>query len=253
MKKFCAIVVFVAVLAGGALPDSPPAKSPEFVFARLSCSNREEDSWKYWPQYWPDNPPWHHDYPFADELIVALMHELTGISVTPDSYKIVRLDSPDIFQYPFLYLSEPGFMILNDKEVANLAEFIRRGGFIMADDFRTGKYLGYGDPEELEVLRYYLKRAVPERELVRLDMSHPIFHSYYDIDTSNMKPPYGDGVLVPQFWGMSDEHGRLQLIANYNNDIGDFWKYIDLGDKPLDESTRAIRLTVNYIVYAMTH
>jgi uncharacterized protein DUF4159 len=253
MKKIFATVVFIAMLAGGAFSDSPPKKNPEFVFARLSCSNREADSWKYWPDYFPDNPPWHHDYPFADELIVSLMHELTGISVTPDAYKIVRLDSPDIFQYPFLYLSEPGFMILTDKEVANLGEYIRRGGFIMADDFRTGAYLGRGDPEELEVLRYYLKKALPERDLVRLDISHPIFHSYYDIDTLKMKPPYGEEMLVPQFWGMSDEHGRLQVIANYNNDIGDFWKYLDMGDKPLDESTRAIRLTINYIFYAMTH
>ena len=58
-----------------------------------------------------------------------------------------------------------------------------------------------------------------------------------------------DGIRVV----VSDERGRLQLIANYNNDIGDFWKYLDMGDKPLDESTRAIRLTVNYILYAMTH
>ena len=140
-------------------------------------------------------------------------------------------------------------MVLNEKEISNLGEYIRRGGFIMADDFRTGAYLGGRD--ELEVLRYYLKRAVPERELTRLDLSHPIFHTFFDIDTLDMTPPYGN--FVPQFWGMSDEHGKLQLIANYNNDIGDFWKYLDMGDKPLDESTRAIRLTINYIFYAMTH
>ena len=66
-----------------------------------------------------------------------------------------------------------------------------------------------------------------------------------------MNPPYGD--FVPQFWGMSDEHGNLQVIANYNNDIGDFWKYLDHGDKPLKDSSQAIRLGINYIVYAMTH
>src|SRR5262249_53802150 len=176
MKKIFAIVALIAVFSGGASSDPPPRKNPEFVFARLACSNREEDSWRYWPDYFPDNPPWHHDYPFSDELVVSLMHEFTNINVTPDSYKIVRLDSPEIFQYPFLYLSEPGFMILTDKEVANLGEYIRRGGFIMADDFRTGQYLGRGDPEELEVLRYYLKKALPERELVPLDISHPVFH-----------------------------------------------------------------------------
>jgi Domain of unknown function (DUF4159) len=240
-------MVFLAFLVTPAISDwSEP--EPEFVFARLACSNR--DTWiNVWPNYWPDMPPWKHDYPDADEYLIGLVHELTGIHVKPDSYQIVRLDSPEIFKYPFLYLSEPGFLTLNDKEIANLGEFIRRGGFIMADDFRTKDFLG--GPEELEVLRYYLKRAVPERELVRLDIKHPIFHSFFDVDTLNMKPPYGD--WIPQFWGMSDEHGNLQLIANYNNDIGDFWKYLDEGQKPLKESSRAIRLGIDYIVYAMSH
>ena len=246
MKRFLILLVFFVVLARPAISDwSEP--TPEFVFARLACSNR--DSWIYWPSYFPDNPPWHHDYPDSDEFLVGLLHELTGVRVAPNSYKIVRLDSPEVFTYPFLYLSEPGFLALNEKEIANLGEYIRRGGFIMADDFRTAEYLR--GPEELNVLRDYLKRAVPERELVRLDVSHPIFHSFFDIDTLEMKAPYGD--WPPQFWGMSDEHGRLQLIANYNNDIGDFWKYLDHGDKPLKDSTAAIRLGINYIVYAMSH
>ena len=246
MKRFLILLVFTAVLAPPAISDwfEP---DPEFVFARLACSNRE--SWMYWPNYWPDNPPWHHDFPSSDEFLVGLLHELTGVRVTPNSYKIVQLSSDEVFKYPFLYLSEPGFLTLNEKEIKNLGEYIRRGGFIMADDFRTAAYL-HG-PEELEVLRYYLKRALPERELVQIDLNHPIFHSFFDIHTLKMNPPYGD--FVPQFWGMSDEHGNLQVIANYNNDIGDFWKYLDHGDKPLKDSSQAIRLGINYIVYAMTH
>jgi len=246
VKRFLILLVFTAVLAPPAISDwfEP---DPEFVFARLACSNRE--SWMYWPNYWPDNPPWHHDFPSSDEFLVGLLHELTGVRVTPNSYKIVQLSSDEVFKYPFLYLSEPGFLTLNEKEIKNLGEYIRRGGFIMADDFRTAAYL-HG-PEELEVLRYYLKRALPERELVQIDLNHPIFHSFFDIHTLKMNPPYGD--FVPQFWGMSDEHGNLQVIANYNNDIGDFWKYLDHGDKPLKDSSQAIRLGINYIVYAMTH
>jgi hypothetical protein len=69
----------------------------------------------------------------------------------------VRLDKEEIFEYPFLYLSEPGFLELTDKEVANLGEYIRRGGFIMADDFRTAEFLD--GPEELDVLRDYLAQG----------------------------------------------------------------------------------------------
>jgi Domain of unknown function (DUF4159) len=247
VKRILVLLVFFVVLARPAISDWTEPAQPEFVFARLACTNR--DSWIYWPNYYPDMPPWKHDYPESDEFFISLVHELTGIRVRPNSYKIVQLSSPEIFEYPFLYLSEPGFLRLNDKEVANLGEYIRRGGFVMADDFRTGAYLG--GPEELDVLRSYLKLALPERELVRLDVTHPIFHSFFDIASLKMTPPYGG--FVPEFWGMSDERGRLQLIANYNNDIGDFWKYLDEGDKPLQDSTTSIRMGINYVVYSMSH
>ncbi len=225
---------------------------PEFVFARMECTNR--DPFLYWPNYFPANPPWHHDFPSSDRFIIDLLHEITSVRVSPDSFRIVDLESPEVFKYPFLYLSEPGFMDLNDKEIANLGEYLRRGGFIMADDFRTPNFLP-GDRDELEVLRHYLALAVPEYKFARLSVSHPIFHTFYDIPTLEMKPPYGEDTpgFVPEFWGLSDENGNLRLIANYNNDLGDFWKYLDHGDKPLKESGQAIRMGINYIVYAMSH
>jgi hypothetical protein len=251
MKKLLGVIAVLAVLAAPAISDEPAPKHSEFVFARLQVANRL-DYLRFW-----DEAPWHHDYPYSDEFFTGLLHELTGIDVNKDSYRIVQISSPDLFNYPFLYFSEPGFMVLNDKEIAILGEYIRRGGFIMADDFRTANYL-HG-PEELEVLRAYLKRAVPEFELVKLDIHHPIFHAFYDIDTLKMDPPYGREPcretpgFIPEFWGLSDEKGNLRLIANYNNDIGDFWKYLDQGDKPLKESSRAIQLGINYVVYAMSH
>jgi len=113
----------------------------------------------------------------------------------------------------------------------------------MADDFR-------GDVE-LENFRYYLKAAAPERELVRLDLTHPVFGSFYAVDLKDLKPPYGD--WKPEFWGMSDEHGRLQLIANYNNDLGEFWQWVDQGEMPFHPAARSVMLGINYVIYAMTH
>ena len=250
VKKVLMLVALFGVFVRPANSDWLEPK-PEFVFARLACTNR--DPFLYWPDYAPDNPPWHHDYPSSDEFILGLIHEVTGVRVAPDSYKIMNLDSPEIFKYPFLYLSEPGFMELNDKEIANLGQYLRRGGFIMADDFRTGNYLRNWD--ELGVLTHYLHLAVPEYKFARLDVSHPIFHTFYDLPSLDMKPPYGEGTpgFVPAFWGLSDERGNLRVIANYNNDIGDYWKYLDQGDKPLKESGQAIRFGINYVLYAMSH
>src|SRR5262245_29255868 len=102
------VVVVAGLLVTPAMPNWPETR-PEFVFARPAVSSRD------WVQYWQDyvlqdRPPWKHDYPMSDELIEGLLHELTGIRVARNSYKIVRLDKDEIFKYPFLYLSEPGFL-----------------------------------------------------------------------------------------------------------------------------------------------
>ncbi len=239
------LIVALSVFLSTSSSDAPPQDS-EFVFARLQTTQRE------FRMYWLE-APWHHDYPFSDEFFLGMLHEVTGTHATPQAYQIVQLSSNEIFKYPFLYLSEPGFMNLTDREVGNLGEYIRRGGFIVADDFRTANYL-HG-PEELEVLRGYLKRAVPDRDLVRLDLHHPIFHSFFNIDTLDIAPPYGSEVpgFVPQFWGMSDEHGNLQLIANYNNDLGEFWEWVDKGQMPFRPAARSVKFGMNYAIYAMSH
>ena len=248
MKKLFLILTLSAMLPQNAVSDRGKP-SPGFVIGRLQVTNR--DAFTYWPTYFPDNPPWHHDFPDADDLLTKLLQELTKTEVGREQYEIVRLDSDDVFKYPFVYMSEPGFLNLSEKEIKNLGEYIRRGGFIMADDFRVGSFLRHRD--EIDVVRDYLKQALPERELVRLDVKHPIFHTMYDIPDLNMEPPYEIPGSKPEFWGMMDEHGNLQLIANYNNDVGDYWRYLDDGDKPLKESARAVRLGMDYVIYALTH
>jgi hypothetical protein len=252
MKKLFAVVVFLMVLAAPGTSQEPP-KSSEFKFARVQFTQRR------WTQYWREiaedpespGPPWWHDWPFSDEFVTALLKETTGVNTTPDSHQNVDLDNPEIFNYPFLYFSEPGFMQLTDNEVKNLGEYIRRGGFIIADDFREPGMLP-GDPDELEIFRHYLGRAVPEYKLVRLDVSHPIFHQFFDIDSLDYDPPY-NATFRPQFWGLEDEHGRLCVIANYNNDLGDYWEDLDKGDAPLKPAVWATQLGVNYVIYAMAH
>jgi hypothetical protein len=42
-------------------------------------------------------------------------------------------------------------------------------------------------------------------------------------------------------------------LANWNNDLGDYWEWSAEGLYGSDPTNDAYRLGVNYIVYAMTH
>ena len=239
MKKLVALVVFVGVFASVGISDTPSKEKSEFVFARVQFNMTFESVAE------PEEP-WHHDYPYAEDLYLSLIREVTGVFTSEESYVIVRLDEDEIFKYPFLYVSEPGYMDLTEKELTNLREYFNRGGFMILDDFRG---------RDLNNLRAQMKRVFPQREMFKLDVTHPVFHSYYDLDSIDMDSPYSDSRFSgrPEFWGLQDEQGTLILLANQNNDLGEFWEWLDKGEMPLQPAAKSVRLGINYLIYAMTH
>ena len=98
-----------------------------------------------------------------------------------------------------------------------------------------------------------LERVLPGAQPIRLEASHPIFDSFYRIESLEFTHPnFG---LRSQFFGIfedNDPSKRLMMIINYNNDIGDYWEWSDAGYLPIDLSNQAYKLGVNYIMYAMT-
>lgn len=241
MKKLLMLTVALALSASLAVSDGPEKTGAEFVFARAQFNM--DRGWIFETR----EPPWRHDYPFSEDLLLTMISELTGIHTTRASFEIVQLDSPEIFKYPWVYISEPGFFSLTSKEIANFREYLNRGGFVVADDFRG---------RDLDVLRSQMRQVLPRQEMFRLDVTHPLFHSFYNIQSLEMEPPYYDQRFLggnPEFWGINNDDGRLVMIANQNNDLGEFMEDLDHGRNPVKWSATAVRLAINYLVYAMTH
>jgi hypothetical protein len=221
--------------AFGFFPNNEPSPT-EFILAR----------WHYGTGRY-NTGGWAHDYPTAEEHILQIMKETSAINVDRMSYRIVELSSPEIFQYPFSYVSEPGEMFLTDQEVVNLREYIGRGGFVMVDDF-GGQ--GGGRPE-FERFRANLLRAFPDRDLVPITDDSPLLHIFYDIDSLNTVHPMTGVKSI--FFGYPDGHGGLSMVVCYNNDVGDFWEFIDQPYYPVKPSSEALKLGLNFVMYAMTH
>src|SRR5581483_5253605 len=162
-------------------------------------------------------PPWSHDYPDAGRHLMKIMAELSKTDVTLDTNEVIYgFDDPDLFKYPLAYLCEVGYMWnLSDKEIQGMREYCLRGGFLLVDDFRG--------PREMAPFADALRRAFPEFELKKLDISHPIFNCFFSIKTLDVQPPYG--YTQPTFWGLEDKTGRLMMIVNYDNDVSDWWQW----------------------------
>jgi hypothetical protein len=106
----------------------------------------------------------------------------------------------------------------------------------------------------MENLIVELQKLYPDRNLVPLPRTHPIFSAFFETDPTNMLPPYrrpnsGD----PQFLGLSDDKDRLVIMVDFNNDLSEYWQTLDVGLCSINESGTAVQLGINYVIYAMTH
>jgi len=226
-----------------------PRQDSEFVYARIRY-HMTSDAWRV------REVPWHHDYPYGDRTFPTVLAEVTNIKTSPTSYKIVDIDSPELFDYPFAYLCEPGYLELNQKDTKNLREYLDRGGFIMVDDFRTADFSPQagGAEDDIASFRRQMKKVYPDRDFVRLDVSDPIFNSFNKITSLAMEPPYVfPGQHPVEFLGLRDTHGNLEMVLNNNNDISEFWEWLDEGQKSMHDAATAFHFGINDVMYAMTH
>jgi Domain of unknown function (DUF4159) len=194
---------------------------------------------------WRRDLKWDHDFPHAERNLMKILKELSTLDPFMDGGNVFTLDDPELHRFPIAYVSEPGFWTLSDAEATGMRTYLQKGGFAIFDDF-FGEHWYNFETQMLKVL--------PQARIVRLDSSHPIFDSFFHITSLDYRHPYFGH--PSEFYGVfedNDPSKRLMVIVNYNNDIGDYWEYSDMGYFPIELSNEAYKLGVNYLMYAMTH
>jgi hypothetical protein len=226
--------------------DKAPSYDGRFVFARLKFTTGPGG------YYFRGLPAWAHGYSTeiqgrrAEDNLTKILNSVTDMKPHVEGTAVVDIADPQLFEYPIVYATEPGFMDLSDKDAATLHDYIAKGGFIIFDDFRG--------PYNWESFSESMQRVLPGEHLTEIPLSHPIFHAFFDIGTLEFHQAYDRG--TPGFYGMyehDDPRNRLQIVANFNNDVSEYWEYSDTGFAPIDLSNEAYKLGVNYVVYGMTH
>ena len=188
---------------------------------------------------------WSHDYPRADLHLSRLLSELTTIDTRTETTLVLTLDDPELFRHPIIYISEPGFWGMSETEAQNFGRYIQKGGFLIFDDF---------EQEQWHNFEAQMRRVLPSVQFVELDVSHPIFQSFYGMETIDFPHPLVD--VMPTYYGIydtNDPDARMIGIVNYNNDVAEYWEWSDTGWLPIDITNEAYKLGINYIIFAMTH
>jgi hypothetical protein len=207
-----------------------------FTFTRIS----------YGSGFGRDGGRWAHDYPRADQHLPAILAELTTMRPRVGSSNVFDLEDEEIFHNPVLYVSEPGFWTVTDRGAQNLREHLLKGGFVIFDDFEQ--------EAQWDNLARQMARVLPEYRWVEIDVSHPIFHSFFEMKRIDFPHPLVN--VIPSYFAIfehNDPSRRILALANYNNDLAEYWEWSSTGMFPVDTTNEAYKLGVNYIIYALMH
>jgi hypothetical protein len=203
-----------------------------FTFARVRYTEYRSNGWAF-------------DYPRMERHLLTMVREITSLQPHVAGSNIHTFDDPELLKYPVAYLSEPGYWFPSEEEVIGLRTYLAKGGFLIVDDFMRGEWQNF----ERQILR-----VLPNARIDRLDVSHPIFDTFFHIKSLEMKYPHNP-YLDAEFLGIHEDNDpskRLSVIINYNNDIGDYMEWSDDGWWPVNITNDAYKLAINYIIYGLT-
>ena len=187
--------------------------------------------------------------------LVEKMNDWTDIKT--DITGSFPLDSKEIFNTPFVFISVHNPFKVSDSEAVNFGKYLCSRGFALVEDCWANIK---GDADR--ALRQMLKDALLTQGLKygkdwNFDMlpnDHPVFHVYFDLDG----PPVGWGGICyhrdpnnnPIHEYLEGIHVNERLVAIYSNrDYGDSWDFCEAQGI---NSTREFQFGINMIIFALT-
>jgi hypothetical protein len=219
----------------------------------------------YQRSYDGDGGGWNVDYPRADVNLSIRLSELTKTRISLDpagepNHVVIRLTDPELFQCPFVMMTEVGTAYFSPEDADRLREYLLKGGFLWADDF-WGSYAW--DHWASEFSKVLPPAEYPVRDL---PADHPLFRSQFvvarvpQIPSINHWRGYGDtsergaDSATPHARGVFDSKGRLLALVTHNTDVGDSWERE--ADDPAyfyQFSVDGYAFGINVLLYAMSH
>ena len=150
---------------------------------------------------------------------------------------VVKPNSVDIFNYPFVHMTGHGNVFFSDEDVENMQSYLLSGGFLHIDD-------NYGMDE---YVRKEITKLFPNHPLEEIAGNHPIFRYKYSFPDGLPKIHEHDNAR-PQAFGITVE-GRLVLLYTFESDLGDGWENPEVHNDPQEVRLKALRMGANIVSF----
>jgi hypothetical protein len=172
--------------------------------------------------------------------LAAFCNRELGMNLATEE-DVVEVGSPDLFYYPYVFMTGHGNVVFSASEADNLRAYLMGGGFLHIDD-------NYG----LDAyIRLELKKVFPELELTPVPFDHSIYHQKYRFPNGLPKIHEHDGKPA-QGLGLFYE-GRLMVFYSFECDLGNGWEDQRIHNDPEARRQEALRMGANIVAYCFTH
>ena len=188
---------------------------------------------------------WDTDPRMPSNLLHSLI-EYTTVQVE-EQEKVVALESMELFNYPFSYLSGHKLVQFNQKERQNFEAYVKNGGFIFVDDCNHDIDGLFARSFEEQMQQIFGQNA-----LKKLPNSHKLYKSFFTFEegpptTSFELNGWGDD-LVHDYLKAIEVDGRIAVLYS-NKDYGCEWDYDFRNKRWLAEDNT--KFGINIIMYAL--
>ncbi|MBC5775757.1 DUF4159 domain-containing protein [Pontibacter sp. KCTC 32443] len=189
---------------------------------------------------------WDTDPRMPSNLLHSLI-QYTTVKVN-EQEKVVSLESAELFNYPFSYLSGHKLVQFNQKERKNFETYVRNGGFVFVDDCNHDIDGLFAKSFEEQMRQIFGAGA-----LKKLPNNHKLYRSFFTFEdgpptTSFELNGWGDD-LVHDYLKAIEINGRIAVLYS-NKDYGCEWDYDFRNKRWLAEDNT--KFGVNIIMYALT-
>ncbi len=251
---------------GVGLTTAPPSPAPSgagpsdrsFTFCRIRYRQVRRE---------PLGQGWRTDYPDGDRNLMLRLSQLTTTPIRqtergePD-HLVLRFNDEELFECPFIFMSDVGTVGLDDEEAERLSAYLLRGGFLWADDF-----WGY---RAWDSWAREIGKALPPDEypIVDIPAGHLMLNALYEVHEVPQIPSIqfwrwngrqgtserGAESAEPHLRGIRDAKGRFMVVMTHNTDIADGWEREGEDDEFFFLfSPKSYALGINIVLYALTH
>jgi hypothetical protein len=226
VRRIVGLAVTALLVASGTAADRPRP----FVFAPARYESGDWDA-----------------APLVPTNLIHSVAQYTAIPVAPNGVT-VDLASPELFRFPFVFMTGHLPVRLSRQEGDNLKAYVQRGGFIFIDDHNHDVDGAFNRTARAELQRIFGAGALRD-----VPNNHELYRAFFSFPggpptTSHELNGWGDNLVHEHLLGI-EVNGRLGVLYS-NKDYSSEWGYHYRNKR--FQSVDNTRFGVNVIVYALT-